>query len=140
MLRTVTLHCQLASTVKKKCIRISWKPTARHVQKHRKNAPSQLWAAATSKDKLQQHVEESLAEHFGILAKKVQSLEKRFESTKVCHSETEQKDFVSRKQDFVEANGGITSGQHYDSGIDSSLQSMPPQPTKEDTTCSLCAK
>jgi hypothetical protein len=32
---------------------------------------------AASKDKLQQHMEEAKAEHFGILAKRVQSLEEK---------------------------------------------------------------
>ena len=85
--------------------------------------------SAASKDKFQQHMEESTAEHFGMLAKRVQSLEKRFESAEVYHSE--QKDFVSRKQDFIEADGAITSGQRYDSGISNSLRSLPPQPYKK---------
>ena len=82
--------------------------------------------SAASNDKLQQHMEESAAEHFEMLAKRTQLLEKRFELTEVYHSELEQKDVVSSWQDFVEADGAITSGQRYDSSIDN--RNMSPQP------------
>ena len=85
--------------------------------------------SAASNDKLQQHMEESTVEHFGILAKKIQSLEKRFKLTEVYHSELEQKGIISNWQDFVEADGAITSGQRYDSSIDN--RNMPPQPHRK---------
>ena len=80
---------------------------------------------ATSKDKLQQHMEESASEHLVILAKKVQSLEDKVEQRKLNDNEN------AMKKDFVEADGAMPAGQCYDSGINNSLQSMAPQPQRK---------
>ena len=82
---------------------------------------------ATSKDKLQQHnMEEATAEQFGIPVKRVQSLEDKVEQREVNDNELRIKEKAMRK-DFVEADGAMPSGWCYDSGIDNSLRSLPPQ-------------
>lgn len=80
---------------------------------------------ATGKDKLQQHMEESASEHLVILAKKMQSLE-----DKIKQRDNDFKENVMRK-DIVDADGAMPFGQSYVSGIDSSLQSLPPQPQRK---------
>ena len=82
---------------------------------------------AASEDKLQQHMEEAKAKHFGMLAKRVQSLEEKVEQREF--SEVNSNEFKEKavKRERVEADGAMPSGRRYDSGIDNSLQSLPPQ-------------
>ena len=80
---------------------------------------------AGSEDKLQQHLEEAKEEHFGMLAKRVQSLEEKIKEREVNGNELKEK--VVRRE-HVEADGAMPSGRRYDSGIDNSLRSLPPQP------------
>ena len=72
---------------------------------------------ATSRDKLQQHMEEATAEHFEIIAKKVQLLEGRVNDNQLKEK--------AMKKYFVDADGALPSSRRCDSGIDNSLQSLP---------------
>ena len=83
---------------------------------------------AATKDKLQQHMEESTTEHFEILAKAVQSLEDKVEQRVV--NDTVLKEKAMRK-DFVEADGAMPSSQRYDSGINNSLRSLTQHPQRK---------
>ena len=82
---------------------------------------------AASEDKLQQHMEEAKAKHFGMLAKRVQSLEEKIEQREF--SEVNSNVFKEKavRRERVEADGAMPSGRRYDSGIDNSLRSLPPQ-------------
>jgi hypothetical protein len=79
---------------------------------------------ATSEGELQQHMEGEMIEHLGIIAKKVQSLEKKVESSEGNGNVLKEK---AVRRDYVEADGAMPSGRRYDSGIDNSLRSLPPQ-------------
>ena len=79
---------------------------------------------ATSKDKLKQHMDEGTIEHLGILAKKMQALEDKVEQKEINDNKLKEK---AMRKDFVEADGAMPSSRRYDSGINNSLQSLPPQ-------------
>ena len=83
---------------------------------------------ATSKDKLKQHMEEGMVKHLEILAKKMQVLEDKVEQKESNDNELKEK---AMRKDFVEADGAMPSGRHYDSGIDNSLRSLPQQPQRK---------
>ena len=71
----------------------------------------------------------------GILAAKVQSIEKRLdaneslttnEGNKVSHTDVEEgKELIPRRGDFVQADGAVSLDQYRDSGVGLSVQSMP---------------
>ena len=92
--------------------------------------------SATSQDKLQEHMEEAVSEHFSILVAQIQSFEERLNRTELRestvkgdgHLELKQQAYCSRGYDLVEVDGAGSSG--HDSGVGRSLQYLQPPRSK----------